>query len=53
MLTDIEIAQQAKLRPIAEIAKELSNINDKIEVEKQILLCLQKQKLHLLSQMFL
>ena len=28
-----------------EIAKELSNINDKIEVEKQILLCLHKQKL--------
>ena len=36
-----------------EIAKELSNINDKIEVEKQILLCLQKQKLYLLSQLFL
>ena len=36
-----------------EIAKKLSSINDKIEVEKQILLCLQKQKLYLLSQMFL
>ena len=36
-----------------EIAKGLSNINDKIEVEKQILLCLQQQKLYLLSQMFL
>ncbi|WP_257587922.1 restriction endonuclease subunit S [Tidjanibacter massiliensis] len=36
-----------------EIAKELSNINDKIEVEKQILLCLHKQKLYLLLQMFL
>lgn len=29
----------------SEIAKGLSNINDKIEVEKQILLCLQKQKI--------
>ena len=36
-----------------EMAKGLSNINDKIEVEKQILLCLQQQKLYLLSQMFL
>lgn len=36
-----------------EIAKGLSNINDKMEVEKQILLCLQQQKLYLLSQMFL
>lgn len=35
------------------VAKKLTNINDKIEIENQILLYMQKQKLYLLSKMLL